>query len=132
VAAEVNVGMSRDEFVALIRTCLHKGAANDCARLYVNGRTRAGQEFGSYCDWEFDKLPPADQVESAELNVDDDQGRDLIIALGPGGVVTELRLESDSVWQELRYTLARGTGWSGWRSLVRDRHQCFESIVREF
>ncbi len=129
IAAEVRVGMSRDEVVALMH--IHRGWRDRDDLTYVNirGNTGDGRSFsGSGVDV-LDNLPPADQIACCELWIDDDDGLVLNITFGPGGMVTALRLESRSICQELRYSLASGTGWRGWPR-VTDRHQCFESVLR--
>lgn len=106
MATEVRVGMSQDEAAAAIRSAYFGRERRwDSPRIYANGRTHDGREFGSYFDWAFKELPPADQIAWAELDVDDDWGRDLIITLGPGGVVSGIRLKSFSIWEEGRYAL---------------------------
>jgi hypothetical protein len=106
MSAELRVGMSRDKAVDVVRERYREGTWDDRpARIYVRGRTHDGREISSFCDWEFEKLPPADQIEWAELDVDDDW-RDLIIRLGPGGVVSRIWLESHSNWEALRYNLS--------------------------
>ncbi len=107
IAAQVRVGMSQDEAIALIRTSYQERPKYDIPRLYADGRTHDERSFGRYFDWAFDDFPPADQVAWAELDIDDDNGRDLIVTFGPGGVVTSVRLKSDSAWEEWRYNLSR-------------------------
>jgi hypothetical protein len=121
VATQVRIGMSRDELATVIRDSQAARKEYDLSRLYTRGVTRDGRSFGRYCDWSLSDVPSADQIAWAEFDVDDDWGRDLIITLGPGGVVTDLRLESDSIWEELRYALAPGTGWRGWPTLKKHR-----------
>ena len=107
MAAELRVGMSRDEAVAVIRERYREREEKyDSPRIYAHGRTHDGREFNSYFDWAFEKLPPADQIAWAELDVDDDWCRDLMIRLGPGGVVSRIWLESHSNWEALRYNLS--------------------------
>jgi hypothetical protein len=129
IAARVDVGMSYDDAISVLREHQPGGGT----LLYMRGRTHDGQEFGGYCGSAFHNLPPAHEVARAEITIDDDySGRELYITIEPRGVVTELRLESDSIWEELRYGLACGTGWSGWKSLVRDRSACFEYTLEHF
>lgn len=106
IATEVRVGMSQDEAAAVIRSAYFGRESRwDNPRIYANGRTHDGREFRSYFDWGFKEMPPADQIAWAELDVDDDRCRDLIITLGPGGVVSGIRLKSSSIWEEGRYAL---------------------------
>lgn len=113
MAAELRVGMSRDKAVGVIRAA-YAGRERDWdrPRLYTDGRTQDGQQFGRYFDWEFAAFPPGDDIAWAELDVDDDWGRDLLITFGPGGRVSGLRLKSNEGWEELRFALSR---WVPWR-----------------
>lgn len=131
MAGKLHVGMSRDEAVIVMRNHYPR-SERDLTTLLLSGRTRDGRRLSEWCSSVLDNMPSGDQIDYAEIIVDDDDYRRLIITFGPGGVVTELRLESDSIWEELRYGLAHGTGWSGWRSLTRERSQCFEHILRNF
>lgn len=132
VAADVHVGMSRDELANLIRGSYAARKSFDTPRLYTFGKRHDGRPLNSYFDWQLTELPPSEEIASGEFDVDDDRGRDLIITFGPGGTVTAVRLESDSIWEELRFGLAHGTGWSGWKSLVRERSACFAYTVEHF
>lgn len=108
MAAEVRVGMSRDEAIAVIRTAYAgRDREWDNPRLYTDGRTRDGQPFGRYFDWDFAAFPPANEVEWAELDIDDDRARDLLITFGPGGRVSDVRLKSCEGGEELRFALWR-------------------------
>ncbi|QJW97617.1 hypothetical protein FTUN_5192 [Frigoriglobus tundricola] len=104
IAAQVGVGMSQDDVVALIRRCETEARDGNCKALA--GVTRDGRSFEGYVDSALTNLPPADQVAEARLTLDDDRNRALIILLGPGGVVTDVRLESHSTWEEVRFSLA--------------------------
>lgn len=55
----------------------------------------------------FDTFPPGDEVEWAELDIDDDYARDLLITFGPGGRVSDIRLKSCEGSEELRFALWR-------------------------
>lgn len=123
IAARLEVGMSYDNAIAVLRE--HEPGAG--VFLYLRGRTHDGHEFISSGWRAFHDLPPAHKVAWAEFNVMDDySGRELYITIEPRAGATELRLESSSIWEELRYGLAYKTGWSGWKSLTRERHACFE------
>jgi hypothetical protein len=129
IAACVHVGMPYDDAISALRE-LERGSGTF---LNMSGQTHDGREFSGYSASAFDNLPPADKVAWTKFNIMDDySGRELYITLEPREGVTELRLESCSVWEELRFGLARGTGWSGWKSLVRKRSACFEYSVEHF
>jgi hypothetical protein len=129
MAAELRVGMPGDEAAAVLRAHYR---ADDLTAISLRGQTPDGAEFDGWGTTALDALPPAGHIAWAEMIVDDDRGRNLFVTLGPGGRVTALRLDSDSVMEEVRYWLARGTGWSGWRSVFRDHHACTESLARNF
>lgn len=120
VAADAHVGMSRDDVANLIRRSYAARESDDCPRLYTYGNRHNGQPLGAYFDWQLATLPPSEEIASGEFDVDDDQGRDLIISFGPGGTVTAVRLKSDSLWEQLRHNLARGTGWGGFLKRFAD------------
>ncbi len=101
VASRVRVGMHQDEVVSLIRG---SGTDNvDC--FYSRGETRDGRPFLCLFDHAFDKLPPPVDIAWGELEIDDDQGRDLVVTLGPGGTVTGTRLRSSIGLEEWRYVI---------------------------
>lgn len=129
IAARIDVGMSYDNVVAVLREHERGGGVY----LYMNCRTHDGREFhGCYAD-ALKNLPPTQELAWVEFNIMDDySGRDLYITIESHKVVTELRLESVSIWEELRYGLALGTGWSGWKSLARERRACFECTMEHF
>lgn len=128
-AERIDVGMSYADAIAVLR----EQQSGDITFEYMKGRTRDGREFSGYGESAFHNLPPAHEIAWVEFNIMDDYtGRELYITIEQPGVVTELRLESDSIWEELRYGLARGTGWSGWKSLTRKRSACFEYTVEHF
>ena len=129
IAASVHVGMPYDDAISALRE-LERGSGTF---LNMLGQTHDGREFSGYSASAFDNLPPPHKVAWVEFNIMDDySGRELNITIEPRGGVTELRLESCSIWEELRFGLARGTGWSGWKSLFRKRSACFEYTVEHF
>jgi hypothetical protein len=105
VASEVRVGMSRDEVVTLLLESSRKAGCTD--RFYLKGETIDGWEIRGFGCTPHVNLPPGDRIAWAELDIDDDDCRDLYITFGLGGVVTGVRLRSSSVWEELRYAVAR-------------------------
>ena len=108
MAAELRVGMSRDQAIATIRAAYDgRDREWDGPLLYTYGRTHDELSFGKHCDWEFSDFAPADQIAWAELDIDDDDGRDLIVTFGPNGVVSGIRLESTSTWEKLRFAALR-------------------------
>ena len=93
--------MSQDEVVSLIRS---SGTDNvDC--FYSRGETRDGHHFLCLFSHAFDKLPPPLDIAWGELEIDDDEGRDLVITLGLGGTVTGARLNSSRRLEEWRYVI---------------------------
>lgn len=90
VAAGVRVGMPQAEVVALIQS----SGSDNLDTYYVRGATRDGRPFSCCCGVGFDRLPTAEAVAWGELELDDEQGRELVITLGPGGVVSSVRLHS--------------------------------------
>jgi hypothetical protein len=101
VFVRLRVGMSQSEAVALIQDF---GTANvDC--YYYRGLTRDGRPFSGCC--QFDGLPSAQVVAQGELEVYDDDGRELVIALGTGGIVSGIRLRSPHWREEFWHALPR-------------------------
>jgi hypothetical protein len=103
-AERVNPGMSQDEAVAVIRQC---GTVN-LNTYYFQGATHDGRSFTGCID--LYQLPPAAEVAWAELNVSGEDGNELFIDLGPGGVVTGVRLNTpwslQGWWYALRQRMA--------------------------
>jgi hypothetical protein len=93
--------MHQDEAVALIRA---NGTDNvDC--FFSRGATRDGRSFLGLFSSAFDKLPPADEIAWGELEIDDNQGRGLFIDIGPGGVVSGVRLDSPKTLERWRWAI---------------------------
>jgi len=93
-SARIRVGMSQDEAVAMIQ-----GSGTDgLDTYYFRGATRDGRRFSGCCG--FEGLPPAAQVAWGALEVDDEYGRELVVTLGPGGVVSDVRVRSPHWWEK--------------------------------
>ncbi len=100
--------MHLDEATKLIRD---DGTDNvDC--FCCRGETRDERPFLCLFEHTFDKLPPAGDIPWSELEIDDDQGHDLVITLGPGGTVTGVRPRStrDSKRGGTRSGIGSGAG----------------------
>jgi hypothetical protein len=111
VVSEVRIGMSGAEVVSLLEK---SEIARGSGYAFFQGETRDGQKFsGFWGTMNADPFPPSDQIVWAEIYIDDDAGRELFMLFGRGGAVSRLWLVSDSGWEELRFSLARGTGWRG-------------------
>jgi hypothetical protein len=93
--------MSQDEALASIQGC----GTDDLDTYYFNGVTLDGRPFSGCCDLE--KLPSANQVARGELEVDDEHGRELVVTLGPGGVVSDVRLHSPHRWEEWYHAFSK-------------------------
>jgi hypothetical protein len=104
VAQRVQIGMSQHEVVSLI---LGSGGENLDA-LFVNGVTQDGRPISGMAMSSLRSLPPASQVLWLDVEMGDDDGRELVIALGAGGVVTGTRLRSPWVWEGWQYALSAG------------------------
>lgn len=93
VYSGVRVGMPQDQIVTLIRESGKPGIEY----YYVSWATIDGRHYEGYgLDW-LEELPPADQVAWAKLEIDgeDSNLRELVIELGPGGVVSRVRFQSE-------------------------------------
>src|SRR4051794_24960310 len=84
MAARLRVGMPHDEAVAVVQA---RSSNRDRAYWSLHGETRDGRKFSGVSEGLLDDLPPAHEIAWAEITVNDDDDRDLIITLGPGGVV---------------------------------------------
>jgi hypothetical protein len=95
--------MSQAEAVRLIQA----SGSDNVDTFYTRGESRDGRPFSGAFGSAFGTLPPADQVAWGELEVGDEQGRELIIALGPGGAVAGIHLRSPQSSEGWRYALWR-------------------------
>jgi hypothetical protein len=92
----LQVGMTQREAVTVIRTYNPYTVEG----LYSEGTTTDGQSFSSvrFRLPFFDDLPPPHQIKSCLLSVCANDGRDLDIVLGPGGIVSAKSI-SPGVWE---------------------------------
>jgi hypothetical protein len=96
--------MRQGEAVALIDAC----GSDNVDTFYYSGVTHDGKPFSGMCH--FDDLPPANEVAQGELELCDEDGRELLIALGPGGVVSGIRLRSPYPLEEFSHSLSSWLG----------------------
>jgi hypothetical protein len=112
--AYLRTGMSQGEAIASLQTC----TGIDTFR--SEGLTQDGKPWTRY--FSFDGLPPASDVASGVLQITDNEGRDLDVILGPGGVVSGKRL-APGPWQyrlhkaigvldQARYDLSSASWWN--------------------
>ncbi len=102
-AVRVRPGMTQDEAVAEIEQC--KTITLDT--YYYRGATKSGAPFSGACNL---CLPPTVDVAWGELEVWDEYGNELFVDLGPGGVVSGVRLNTPWSLEDWRFTLWR---WAG-------------------
>ena len=106
VSSRVRVGLHQDEVIALIRA---SGTDNvDC--FFTRGETRDGRPFLGLFGGAFDKVPAASDIAWGELEIDDNRGRELFIDIGPGGVVSGVRLTSPVRLERWRHAIWHRVG----------------------
>jgi hypothetical protein len=93
--------MSQGEVLAIIDTS-RGGNIDSC---YFNGKTRDGRTFSGCCG--FEGLPANEEIAHAELEVCDEQGRELVISLGRNGVASSIWLRSDYPKEFFEYNVSR-------------------------
>jgi hypothetical protein len=87
----VRVGMWQYQAVALLQSCGRMDSSS------ISGITTDGRSFSSIM---LDDLPPAREVERAELMVMDSDGQYVYVFLGQGGLVTGKRFDSGMTWED--------------------------------
>jgi hypothetical protein len=94
--ARIRLGMSRDEAVSVLRTC----DPYNIDGVYSEGTTKQGRSWaGTKLVGDlFDDLPPPQEIAHCVLGVSDNDGREVEIVLGAGGIVSGKHL-SPGVWQ---------------------------------
>ena len=132
VFARIRIGMGKDEAVAVLRT-YHP---NNIDTIYAEGTTKEGRGWTGTKLYgpSFEDLPPAQEIAHCELRVSDENGRDVEVVLGPGGIVLGKRL-TPGVWQyrldsgcvalgHAKHDLLSGSWWND------QRHKTYRSLVR--
>jgi hypothetical protein len=96
VFARIRVGMSQEEAVAALRTY----DPDNIDGVYSEGTTKGGRSWTgiNISGKLFEDLPPPQEVAHCVLTVSDEDGRDVEVVLGPGGIVSDKNL-SPGVWQ---------------------------------
>jgi hypothetical protein len=132
--ARIRIGMSRDEAVSVLRAC----DPYKIDGLHSEGTTKEGRSWaGTNIEGElFEDLPPPEEIAHCVFGVWDNEGRDLEVVLGPGGIVSGKRL-SPGVWEyrwhEARLVLTRAAAdlvsGSWWGEQV---HKAFRSLRRRW
>jgi hypothetical protein len=97
--SRVQVGMTQWEVVALIWGC------RDVDGCYFKGVTKGGESFADFGIKSLDELPPPQDVRRCVLRVEDTEGWEVEVTLGPGGVVTCKRSTAPDYWTYLRRRL---------------------------
>jgi hypothetical protein len=128
VFKRLQAGMTQGEAVAVIRTC----NPDTVEGLYSEGTTTEGRSFSSvrFRVPFFDDLPPPQDIKSCVLSVYANDGRDLEVVLGPGGIVSAKRI-SPGVWEhrvdKVLGTLVRARtdlfSGSWWRDQLRKSYR---------
>lgn len=97
VFAHVQIGMCKDEAVAVLRSYSPYTTEGH----YSAGTTKDGRSLDRFHPERpyFESLPPSEEIEYCVLTVDDKDGRTVEIILGPDGVVSGKRL-SPGVWED--------------------------------
>lgn len=95
VFARIRVGMSQHEAVAVLLSCDPYNIDSH----QFSGTTRDGRSF---CEFISFKLPPAEDIEEGELAVMDVEGREVVVTLERGGIVTDKRISSPRRWEDWR------------------------------
>ncbi|QEG25659.1 hypothetical protein GobsT_03860 [Gemmata obscuriglobus] len=88
IDAEVRVGMSQAEAVAVIRAHDLHGA-----EAFFTGETHDGKQVAGFSRATLDDLPAGDQMAGFDVSIDD-RGRHLEVTFGLGGAVTAVELTS--------------------------------------
>jgi hypothetical protein len=96
VFARIRVGMSQEEAVAVLRTY----GPYKIDGVYSEGTTKQGHSWTRMhvCRDLYGDLPPPQEVVRCILTVCSEDGREVEVVLGPGGIVAAKRL-SPGVWQ---------------------------------
>lgn len=95
----VRVGMTKAEVVELICGC------QDVDGCYSNGITMGGQSFADIGTKPLSDLPPQQDIFHCVLKVEDTEGWEVEVTLGPGGIVTSKRSTAPDLLTYLRRRL---------------------------
>jgi hypothetical protein len=97
--SHIRVGMTQSQVVELIWGC------RDVDGCYSNGVTKGGESFADMGTKPLGELPPPQDIFRCVLKVEDTEGWEVEVTLGPGGVVTSKCSTAPDLWTYLRRRL---------------------------
>lgn len=91
----VRVGMTQQQAVELLWGCPDVDVA------FSNGTTKGGVSFAHLGNMVVEEMPPPQDIRRCVLKVEDTDGWEVEVTLGPGGVVTGKRYTAPDLWAYL-------------------------------